>query len=66
MVLIFLKVCTEMIIQLKDYQPKINRLQYTSILSKLQKDMELVSSLHSRGKNKLEMLVISCIHFDTN
>ena len=40
----FLKVCTETIKKGKDYQPKISRLHYTAILSKLEKGPELVSS----------------------
>ena len=33
---------------------------------KSQKSLELVSSLHNRGENELEMFVISCINIGLN
>ena len=55
----FLKVYTETITNCKHYKPKINRLHYTTILSKSLKGLELVSSLHNKGKSELEIIAIS-------
>ena len=45
---------------------KITRLQYTVILSKSWKGLELVSSRRNRVKDKLKMFVIRCINIWTN
>ena len=54
------KVCTQTIKDRKHHILRINRWHYIAKLSKSQKDVEIVSRLHSRAKNKLEMFVISC------
>ena len=54
-----LKLYTKTITDNKHYQVKINLSHYAAILPKSQKCLKLVSSLHIRGKNELEIFVIS-------
>ena len=61
-----LKECNQTIKNSKQGRLKICRWHYTTILSKSKKGLELVSSLHNRGKNKLEIIVISCCNIWPN
>lgn len=53
-----LKICTERIKNSKYHLTKNKGLNYTTVLSKSQKDQELVSSLHNRTKYELEIFDI--------
>ena len=53
-----LKLYTKTITENK-HQVKVNLSHYATILPKSQKYLKLVSSLHIRGKNELEVFVIS-------
>ena len=55
----FLLLCTETIKYNKNHPLKISGLHYIAISSKSQKSLELVSNLHNRRKNELEMFLIS-------
>ena len=44
----------------KHYSLKINKPHFITILSNLEKGLELVSFPHNRAKNELKMSVISC------
>ena len=43
-----------------------NRLRYIDILSKSLKTLELVTSLHNRAKNRLQILVANYTHIRPN
>ena len=58
----FLVVCTDKRKNNKYYLPKMNR-SYIAISSDSLQGLELVSSLHSRAKNRLAMFAISCMNF---
>ena len=54
-----LKVCTE-VIKTSKHLLKINRLHYNTILSKLQKNLKLVPSLHNKAINHWEKFFMCC------
>lgn len=55
--------CTETIKNNKDYLLKINRSHYVVILSRSQKGLELVFSIHNRIKKEFEIVVVSVSNF---